>query len=118
MEQQLTELSIRPSTKQPGKTVILKKIMSVDESQHPGMEVVNALTFKRRQALQMKSLIAMQVDVDVDNVAKLLRVSRLDPIEVMEKGGKFYILNGHHRFVVAFLRGEKTVQSLVIKFAS
>lgn len=117
-EENLVVLAYRPSLGDTGKQVRLKKVMEVDESAHPGFEVQEALSFKRRKTFRTSALIATQEDVDVEKVRGLLAATRVDPIKVIERRGKAYIIDGHHRFLAAYLRGATTIQALAIKFES
>lgn len=116
IESDLDKLAIRPSLGVPGKTVRLMKIMNVNESAHPGYEVQEALVFSRTKQFNTRDLIATQEEVDVDKVKQLLKVTKLDYIKVIEKNNKSYIIDGHHRFLVSYLRKMTKLKCLVIKF--
>lgn len=61
-------------------------------------------------------LTALHRGVRADGVKeKLSGGERKSPIQILEMGGKRYLLDGHHGTAAAILRGEKTVKAQVVK---
>ena len=63
------------------------------------------------------TLVATQSDVSRSGVMHKLasEVDRKEPIDVVRRGGKNYIWDGHHRAVASAALGERTIRASVLE---
>ena len=73
--------------------------------------VFDAPGFKEK-SIKIEELIPIQTEIDGVNV------NNDDPLTVVSRSGKYYIIDGHHRFAKYLKQKKKLVDCLVLDFPS
>lgn len=67
----------------------------------------------KKETLQINKLTATQNIVKTDIVKEKMKKVDNTPVEVVEKDGVFYLIDGHHRVAADYYNNKKKVKALV-----
>lgn len=107
----LEQLSIRPSTGEPGPKIYLPKVFEFDDSilQKFPHSVWKDLQFDEKKTIELDRLVITQEQVDKKAVAEIM--DNFDPskasINAIYDGQTYHVVDGHHTLLAAKLLGYK-----------